>query len=252
MEPNRENKWAKEYLNILGLLVLVTLILRLWPILLLMLLALFFYALYRLVKAEKHVEPPQIIALPALPAPETEQNLLRNAFGLLQRRITEQVVATYPGAKWVWCGTHALDRFSAGESLTILLSGAGGYRTATVQVDNLCFRGLVYQSEVKEEPTVREPETGQQTRPPEEEKPTPVDYGLLAFEWVEANMQHLTTRQREAVEAGNTAFRISAEELPHGDSWVAVCAELVRNGFSVAEPLADGIQVQFDHLGKGV
>jgi hypothetical protein len=71
-----------------------------------------------------------------------------------------------------------------------------------------------------------------------------VDYGLLSFEWVEANMQHLNELSNETVAVGLDEFCISAEELPHGDSWPTVCAELVRNGFEAAEPMADGIHVK--------
>ena len=62
--------------------------------------------------------------------------------------------------------------------------------------------------------------------------------------WVEANMQHLNELSNEAVAVGQCEFCISAEELPHGDSWTTVCAELVRNGFERAEPMADGIHVK--------
>ena len=85
-------------------------------------------------------------------------------------------------------------------------------------------------------------EASEQEEPPAEAKE--VDYGLLSFEWVEANMQRLNALNNEAVAAGQDGFRISAEELPHGDSWPTLCAELVRNGFTAAEPMADGIHVK--------
>ena len=48
----------------------------------------------------------------------------------------------------------------------------------------------------------------------------------------------------ESASQGRPAVRSAAEELPHGDSWPEICAELVRNGFSAASVLADGIEVQ--------
>ena len=120
----------------------------------------------------------------------------------------------------------------------------GGYRKAAVQVKDLQLVGLVYESvqgsDVPEtECESDEPEDGEHSQQPE-----PVDYGLLAFEWVEANLQRLNSQSNEAVASGQSGFRIPAEELPHGDSWPAVCTELVRNGFASAAPLADGIQVE--------
>ena len=77
-----------------------------------------------------------------------------------------------------------------------------------------------------------------------EEEPETVDYGLLAFEWVEANLQALNAQCNEVIGQGKDSFRIPASQLPHGDSWPLICKELLRNGFAFAEPLADGIQVQ--------
>ena len=71
-----------------------------------------------------------------------------------------------------------------------------------------------------------------------------MDYGLLAFEWVEANLQTLNVQCNEVIGCGKDSFRIPASQLPHGDSWPLICKELLRNGFSAAEPVADGIQVQ--------
>ena len=77
-----------------------------------------------------------------------------------------------------------------------------------------------------------------------EQEPETVDYGLLAFEWVEANLQALNAQCNEVIGSGKDSFRIPASQLPHGDSWPPICKELLRNGFFAAEPLADGIQVQ--------
>lgn len=71
-----------------------------------------------------------------------------------------------------------------------------------------------------------------------------MDYGLLSFEWVEANLQRLNVLSNEAIAAGQDEFCVPAEELPHGDSWPALCTELVRNGFAAAQLLADGIRIK--------
>ena len=109
-------------------------------------------------------------------------------------------------------------------------------------VKDLQFVGLVYTSVSGSSAGHSGDQTAEPEEPPAEQKE--VDYGLLSFEWVEANMQRLNALNNEAVAAGQDGFRISAEELPHGDSWPTLCAELVRNGFMAAEPMADGIHVK--------
>lgn len=135
------------------------------------------------------------------------------------------------------------------EGLFILLNSAGGYQKALVQVSNLQLYSLTYLQNGSDSDVQPAPEPD---APPEEdaEAPEPVDYGLLAFEWVEANLQRLNALANEAVAQNEPGFRIPSEELPHGDSWQTVCEELVRSGFSSAEALADGIQVQIK-LQKG-
>lgn len=247
MTPEKKRQLRHDLMAIVLMLALLTIIVRLWPILLLMLLGLFGYALWMLTLVEKRpvtVEPPP---LQALPAPVTEQEVITVAFGLLQRRINEQVTAIYPQARWVWSESGARERFAAGGPLLIMLNGAGGYRTALVQVSDLQLYSLTYlqngsASDIQPTP---KPETPSETKTAD--SPEPVDYGLLAFEWVEANLQRLNALANEAVAQNQSEFRIPSEELPHGDSWKTVCEELVRSGFSAAEALADGIQVQIKY-----
>ena len=224
------------------LLAVLLTIVRLWPLLLLLLIGLIAYALWVLFHVARQPVKTEPVPLLMLPAPVTEQSILAAAFGLLQRKITEQVAMRYPDARWVWSMSNAFDQFAAGQPLTILLNGAGGYQRATVWVQNLQFAGLVYTTISAANPEQPAEEAPEQEEPPAEAKE--VDYGLLSFEWVEANMQRLNALNNEAVAAGQDGFRISAEELPHGDSWPTLCAELVRNGFTAAEPMADGIHVK--------
>jgi len=71
----------------------------------------------------------------------------------------------------------------------------------------------------------------------------PINYGRLAFEWVDANMVSLNTRYNGAIAQGQPEMLISSDDLPHPDSWPDVCEELKRNGFSVADFCEDGIRV---------
>lgn len=242
MTPDKKKHLLNDIFTVIMLLALLLTIVRLWPLLLLLLIGLIAYALWGLFHVAKQSVKAEPAPLPMLPAPVTEQALLAAAFGLLQRKITEQVVMRYPGARWVWSMSNAFDQFAAGQPLPILLNGAGGYQRATVWVKDLQFVGLVYAtvpSDSSEQSGGKVPEPEEPAAESEE-----VDYGLLSFEWVEANMQHLNALSNEAVAEGQDGFRIPAEELPHGDSWPTLCAELARNGFAAAEPMADGIHVK--------
>lgn len=231
-------------LTIITMMAVLVFIIRMWPILLLMLIGVFAYALWLLFHLEQTPVSVEMAPLLSLPEPATEESMLSTAFALLQRRITEQVAAHYPGAKWVWDVSDARSRFAHGETLLIMLGRAGGYQKAVVQVSNLQFSGLSYMTAGRSsqvQADVEAEDSDEMEQPPEQES---VDYGLLAFEWVEANLQELNTRCNEVIAQGQDGFRILAAQLPHGDSWPSICKELLRNGFMSAEPLADGIQVQ--------
>ncbi len=242
MNPEKKKQVASDIMTLIAMLAVLVATVRLWPILLLLIIAVIGYALWALVHARKQPVRVEPIPLPMLPAPVTEQSVLNGAFGLLQRRISEAVATRYPDARWVWSVSDAFSQFTAGQPLTILLNGAGGYQKATVQVRELQFVGLTYGDSPDASPQ-------QDSRPVQlEEEPQgeqeAIDSGLLAFEWVEANQQKLNAQSNEAVAEGQAEFCIPAEELPHGDGWPAVCTELTRCGFAAAVPVAGGIQVK--------
>lgn len=239
MTPEKKKQLLNDVFALVMVIAVLVMIVRLWPILLLLLIGLIAYALWTLFHMTRQPVKSEPIPLLMLPAPASEQSMLTTAFGLLQRRITEEVLIRYPDARWVWGIPDAFCQFSSGGALVILLNGAGGYQKASVQVRELQFIGLSYG------PEPSSPEAPQASEEaPEEEQPPEVDYGLLAFEWAEANLQRLNMQSNEAIAAGQDGFRIPAEELPHGDSWPTLCAELIRSGFASAEPLANGIQVK--------
>ena len=239
MTPEKKKQQLNDIFAVVMLIAVLVMIVRLWPILLLLLIGLIAYALWALCHVAKQPVKAEPAPLLMLAAPVSEQSVLTTAFGLLQRRITEEVLARYPNARWVWGVPDAFHQFSAGGTLTILLNSAGGYQKAVVQVRELRFIGLRYGPE----PTSTEAPQSDCEAPVEEQTPE-VDYGLLAFEWAEANLQRLNAQSNEVIAVGENSFRIPAEELPHGDSWPTLCAELIRSGFAAAEPLANGIQVK--------
>lgn len=239
MTPDKKRHLLRSIFTVIARLALLLILFRLWPLLLILLTGLTAYALWMLFFVSRQPVQAEPVPPPLLPAPISEQSVLTAAFSLLQRQITERVAERYPDARWVWGVSDAFGQFAAGSPLTILLNGAGGYRSAAVQIRNLQFAGLIYAA-------VPDPDTSAgpaDREAPDTEETAAVDYGLLSFEWVEANLQRLNALSNETSAAGQDEFRIPAEELPHGDSWLVLCEELVRSGFTAAEPMADGIRV---------
>lgn len=246
MRSERKHMFLHEFLVLLLVIVIAKCGTKIWPVSLALFLAVLVHGVRKLMlwRKQRHAFRPEQSQTPPepvrQPAPVMERDLVAIAFGLLQRRITERITAEYPGARWIWERPGARKRFAAGDPLTIQLSRAGGYQSAIVLVHDLQFRGLSYL------PAVPDPEEKPEEPPEEEETgPESVDYGLLAFEWVEANLQRLNRQAAGAKAKLHIGFRIPAEELPHGDSWPDVCKALLQNGFDVAEPVADGILVRF-------
>lgn len=242
MHCKSKKRKCRDVMTVIGILALLAFIFRMWPILLLMVIGMFSCAMWLIGHIEEESEPAEQVPALNPPVPASEESVLNDAFAVLQRRITEQVRTKHPEARWVWAVSDARDRFSKGGELCILLNRAGGYQKAKVQVNNLLFCGLQYPStdQSLQPAPAPEPEQPKESVPETET----VDYGLLAFEWVEANLQALNGQCNEVIGRGEDSFRIPASKLPHGDSWPLICKELLRNGFSIAEPLADGIQVQ--------
>ena len=102
MKCKRKMQKRRDVLTVIGMMILLAFILRMWPILLLMLIGVFFYALWMLFHMDAAPQQPAQAPLLALPPPASEESVLNTAFSVLQRRITEQVLLRYPNARW--CG----------------------------------------------------------------------------------------------------------------------------------------------------
>ena len=246
MGKTPKERIAFEVLMILLMLVLFCLITRLWPLIFLVIPGILIAALRLLfVSAKKEPDAPTPDISPsAPPRPDSEQDVIRIAFGILQRRITEQVLSRYPSARWIWEIPDAIERFADEQPLTILLNSAGGFRRVGIQVHGLQFRGLVYETtgtERHDEPPFDvDGDPGYEGEPEAEEK---VDYALIAFQWVETNLLALNNRCNDAIADGRTTLLIPASDLPHQDAWSDICDALMRNGFLEAITQTDGISV---------
>ena len=244
--------------------VIISLIFAFWPVFFLALFGLLVFAVIKIVfrkkKAEAIIPEEEPFQPISTQQPETEFNIIQKAFGLLQRRITERLELEFPGARWVWAFPNAMERFNRNEPLIVLLNSAGGYNKAQVVTHNLIFKGLRYVTlemvpvspvipvEPVETESADDDDDADDTdesesseyNPPEN---APVNYGRLAFEWVDANMVEINAKYNEAIAQNKTVMLIPAEDLPHPDSWQEVCDELKHNGFSVADLCEDGIKV---------
>ena len=248
MGKHTKEQVAFEVLTILGALALFCLITRLWPLLFLVVPGILIAALRMLfISAKKSRGAPPPAAIPPEPQrQETEMDVVRIAFGILQRRIAEQVTSRYPGARWVWEAPNAMERFAAELPIAVLLNRAGGFRRAAVQVHSLRFCGLDYEAAEPgrpDEPPLEidiDGDTGREYPP---DAGCDIDYALTAFQWAETNLLALNNRCNDAIAGGHPSLLIPACDLPHPDSWPDVCDELIRNGFAGADIQTGGIAV---------
>jgi len=243
MTKERKQAIAYEALMILIVMGLLSLITRLWPILLFIILAIVIAAVRLLFlgarqpdAAERQV--PDIPALPPPPQMHNEQDLYRVAYGLLQRRITEELLSRYPDVRWIWEASDAMEQIKAGGELTVLLNRAGGYRKAYVIVRNLQFAGLSFMKAAAlcdpAPPSSADADDGEE----------PKNYELVAYSWVDQNILRLNNLCQDAIADRQENFFVSDADLPEDpESWPVICEELVRRGFSGAEPEENGILI---------
>ena len=249
MDKSKKRHIAYEALTLLGVVILLCFITRLWPILLLALAGAVIAAVVLLFaslrKPEAVILPP-----PAAPSvPDNERDLIRMAFTILERRITEAVLCEHPGARWVWETPHPEKTLHAGGELCIILNHAGGFRRAQVTVADLQFVNLSYtaapskeaKDDANESPEAKS--QGETDTQEDVESPMPVNYELVAFEWVEDHISYLSDQCNEAIARGDDRFVIPASVLPVKESWPAVCAELEKHDFTDTEPMDDGVAI---------
>lgn len=252
-EKDKRRHLAYEALAMLGLLALLLFITRLWPILLLVILGIFAAMLRLLFLSSNKVEPVEPI--PALPeqAPQYEPNekdMRAMAYFLIQRRITQILEAKYPDVRWIWENPRAQEDIFAGNPVYVILNRAGGYKRGLVLIRNLQVFDVVFDPAPQTDPPADPP----QQKPPQpvppqsesEEDEIPEDFGLLAFQWVDAHIIELNERINEAIGKRESSMLIDAAELPVQESWAEICKELERNDLTGAVCREDGIEIKFE------
>ncbi|MBQ4141134.1 MAG: hypothetical protein IJD70_07340 [Clostridia bacterium] len=246
MNKDFTRRMTHEALIILGVLAFFTFMFRLWPLLVLVIFCIIGGAVRLLfLKAKDATVREAEEVKPEVPKPEpTEKDVHNLAYSVILTRITEMVSSEYPTAKWVWEKPNARKLIEDGEEVFILLSGAGGYRRAKVKIQNLQVTGLEYVTATLPEKPKDETDTDADD---EEEisEPIPVNYGLIAFEWVEAHVMDLNDRINDAIAQGKDEYLIPEEELPVRDSWSAIIEELGRQDIENLVEDPHGIKINF-------
>lgn len=247
-DKNTKRHIGYEILTLIGCIILLCFITRLWPLLLLAILGVIVVALWALCRS---LHKPEVIIAPPLlpppPVPKTETDLRRLAFSILEQRITEALLEEYPDARWVWETANAPKALLSGGKLFILLNHAGGFRRAGVTVQNLQFVRLDFTGFAASDPEPdihdTEPEAAENEAKSEADA-VPVNYELLALDWVEGHFGYLNDQSNEAIAMDEDSFIIPEELLPERESWPAICSELSRHDFPEAKITDAGIAVQ--------
>ena len=239
-KKDQKRHMAYEALVLLGMLVLLTFICRLWPILLLIILGIFAAVIRLLFLSSRKIEV--IAPFPLLPEPvkeATEKDVQVLAYSVILRRVTELVLSEYPEARWVWEAPNAEKLIRENQEVFILLNRACGYRRAKVVIRNLQVVGIDYNPQTEEEATL-EPENNV---PDSDEEPEVQNYELLAFEWADAHIFELNARCNEAIGENLSELILLAEELPVRESWADICRELIRAGLEDVQCVPEGIKI---------
>ena len=250
-DKNKQRHMAYEAMMVLMQIALLTFIIRLWPILLLMILGIFVAALRLLFLSSKKVEPVKPMeAFPPSAVPPTEPDMEDMAYFVIQRRITQILQEKYPNVRWIWENPGAKEDIIAGNPVYVLLNKAGGYRRGHVVIRNLHVFDVSFADEKKESndpvlPPEDAPDPAPPATPPSDDD-IPENYGLIAFQWVEAHVMELNDRCNEAIGEGFTEYLIPASELPVSESWEEICKELIRNDLHGAQCCDEGIIIEFE------
>lgn len=226
---NQKRHIAYEVLVVLGVSALVLYIFRLWPLLVLALLGMPPVTAWLILSMRRNQAPDE-------PKPMLASHEQNEALGRIQSQISALVRAEHLNARWIWKTPNAKSLVCSGEDASILLNRAGGYREAVVHMNDGEVEGIEYLLP----PEPQEGETGEE---PELEDGAPVNYELVAFEWVDANVMALNERCNEGIAQGLNDILLEPAELPDRESWPEICRELERNDMDGCQCEDGGIRI---------
>lgn len=226
---NYKKHIAYELLVVLGMSAILLFICRLWPLLILALLGMLGAAAW-LILANLNAEEPE---KPCALLPSHEQN---EALGRIQAQISGMVREEHPNARWIWKTPNAKALVCSGEDASILLNRAGGYREAVVHMSNGEVESVEYL-------LPQELQNAEAADEPEMDDSEPLNYELVAFEWVDANVMALNERCNEGIAHGLDNILLEPAELPGRESWPEICRELERNDMDGCQCEDGGIRI---------
>lgn len=226
---NYKKHIAYELLVVLGMSAILLFICRLWPLLILALLGMLGAAAW-LILANLNAEEPE---KPCALLPSHEQN---EALGRIQAQISGMVREEHPNARWIWKTPNAKALVCSGEDASILLNRAGGYREAVVHMSNGEMESVEYL-------LPQELQNAEAADEPEMDDSEPLNYELVAFEWVDANVMALNERCNEGIAHGLDDILLEPAELPDRESWSEICRELERNDMDGCQCEDGGIRI---------
>ena len=248
MNNDRKNNMGHEALVLIGCIMLLAFICRLWPILMLMLLAVFAAAIVLLLRPQADTNDTK----PESPQPKSnvkspnEDDVVTLAYSVILRRITELVTNEYPNARWIWESPNARQQIFISSELYILLNCAGGYKRAKVQLHNLRVISIEYEGIGHDESCISDNKDAENI--PVQEESERQNYELIAFEWVDTHIISINEKCNEAIGQGFTEILISEDDLPTPESWSDICTELKRVGVSQSTISDDGIKINLTQL----
>lgn len=246
----QKRRFAGEALIMLASLALLLFTTRLWPLLLLAILGIF-AAMIRMVflsTGQAETVTPARAMEPEAKEP-TAADMRAMAFTLIVKRVTAILQADYPDVHWVWENAEPKKDIMEGLPVYARVNRAGGYGRMHVVIKNLQVCDVVPVSGASGMKPLqggeRHTDSGDSAEPQNEDGHQAVNYGLLAFEWVEAHVAALNESCNEAIAKGENMFLIPEDELPAKDSWQEICRELERNGLDNAVCRESGIRINF-------
>ena len=247
MNKDFTRRMTHEALIILGVLAFFTFMFRLWPLLVLVIFCIIAGAIRLLfLKAKGETVIQTENKTEESKRTPTERDVRDLAYSVILTRISELVSSEYPTAKWVWEKPNARKLIESGEEVFILFNGAGGYRKAKVRIQNLQVAGIDYvTAELPPKPQVENEAEEDDDEAEEVSEPIPVNYGLVAFEWVEAHIMELNVKINDAIAQGQEEYLIPEEELPTKESYAAIIEELGRQDIENAAEDPHGIKIEF-------
>ncbi len=226
---NQKRHIAYEVLVVLGVSALVLYIFRLWPLLVLALLGMPPVTAWLILSTRRNQAPDE-------PKPMLASHEQNEALGRIQAQISALVRYEHPNARWIWKTPNAKVLVCSGADASILLNRAGGYREAVVHMNDGEVESVEYL-------LPQEQQKFEAYEDPELEDGEPVNYELVAFEWVDANVMALNERCNEGIAHGLNDILLEPAELPDRESWPEICRELERNDMDGCRCEDGGIRI---------